>query len=186
MKKIYLLLIFCFGCLISFSQNTEIEKYKCNSIKINSQLEENIVVVEKEIKDNIWIKYQSINIKDKLSFVNNLPEGTYRIKSIKDKKITISNSLKLNCKDSSFDKTKIIKSINPNPNRGVFKLELEKTSNKNLTAIVYNSLGIVKEELKIESNNLTVDLSNLESGIYFISIYEGEKLLEIKNLIIQK
>lgn len=69
--------------------------------------------------------------------------------------------------------------IYPNPTSGITQVELENTEFEKIT--VFNSLGT----LVLESKNNTIDLSNFNSGIYYLEVTtnSGQKLL---NKLIKK
>lgn len=70
--------------------------------------------------------------------------------------------------------------ISPNPSNGKFAIELSSTgiSNNNKFAVkIYNVLGeqIYLSELKPLTHN-EIDLSNVPKGIYFVNVYNGDKI----------
>ncbi|MCD6112859.1 MAG: Omp28-related outer membrane protein [Bacteroidales bacterium] len=77
----------------------------------------------------------------------------------------------------------------PNPNTGLFTINLNSDFNKNLNLKIYNSLGIIVFE---QSNivlkgkySKNMNLNNLPNGVYFLNIY-NENINTIKKIIIQK
>jgi hypothetical protein len=71
-------------------------------------------------------------------------------------------------------------SIYPNPNSGDANINLELTSNENVTINVYNSVGQVvmsfnKGTLSAGVHTLNMDLSSLENGFYFVTVSAGEQ-----------
>ena len=71
-------------------------------------------------------------------------------------------------------------SLFPNPTSG--KLEVRGLSeNTNLT--ITNILGVVVRELNLKSRNSTIDLSDLDSGIYFISDNDDGNTHFVKKVI---
>jgi dienelactone hydrolase len=66
-------------------------------------------------------------------------------------------------------------SVIPNPNKGLFTLELESLNGSSPLISIYNTLGSIVEERKIETienetEQLSFNLNHLPSGIYFIRI----------------
>jgi len=70
--------------------------------------------------------------------------------------------------------------ISPNPSNGKFTIELSNSgiSNNNKFAVkIYNVLGVqvYLSELKPLTHN-EIDLSNVPKGIYFVNVYNGDKI----------
>jgi len=81
-------------------------------------------------------------------------------------------------------------SVYPNPNNGIFTLQINNKNTREYTVSISNSLGIVvfqKNHLLIDngSNAFTLNLSNLANGIYTLSVM-GTKNTFNQRLIIQK
>lgn len=82
--------------------------------------------------------------------------------------------------------------IYPNPARDQFKLTFNGNSAKNYEVKVTNAIGkVVKtipaEELKnAVSNNLVIDVTALPAGLYFYNLWNNDKMVETRRLIIQK
>lgn len=75
----------------------------------------------------------------------------------------------------SSDKNTADFTVIPNPNKGLFTLELESLEGSSPLISIYNTLGSIVEERKIETiqnetEQISFNLSNLPSGIYFIRI----------------
>ncbi len=68
----------------------------------------------------------------------------------------------------------------PNPTSGVLNLKLK---NNNVSQVfIYDSTGkiIYKRQFPIENNQLQIDLSNFNNGMYFIKIQEENRILSTK------
>ncbi|MCF8406010.1 MAG: T9SS type A sorting domain-containing protein, partial [Bacteroidales bacterium] len=79
-------------------------------------------------------------------------------------------------------------SIFPNPNSGMFNLELSGDRNEEISVRIYNSLSEVvfeKENIKVESSYIENFNLEVEQGIYYIRI-QGEELLINRKVIIKK
>ena len=76
-------------------------------------------------------------------------------------------------------------SIIPNPNTGIFKIEL--SSNENVPGTISILSPIGTEFKKIETTNkiTLLDLATLSNGIYLVVVMEGNKKV-VKKLIINK
>ena len=82
-------------------------------------------------------------------------------------------------------------SVFPNPSLGITNIVLNDLEGKNIKVKAHNILGkevkviyeglVMQEMLQIET-----DLSSLEKGIYFISVYEGHDALITDKLILDK
>lgn len=83
--------------------------------------------------------------------------------------------------DANLVESKISKfSIAPNPTNGMINIDLSEVAYGEIDFIVINSMGQVvrQESLNNKTGSLNADLSDLENGIYVISIItaEGDKL----------
>lgn len=67
-------------------------------------------------------------------------------------------------------------SITPNPFNDELTVNMEKPFVKNTNLIIYNSIGqiVFSDVLRAEQQSLNIDLSNLQSGIFTLVIYDGE------------
>lgn len=78
-------------------------------------------------------------------------------------------------------------SIHPNPNNGVFKLELDRNHEAPVKVVIYNTIGKLIETQSIQSNNgfdFSIDLSNQPAGIYIVQYSDG-KQISTKRVIVQ-
>ena len=76
-------------------------------------------------------------------------------------------------------------SLFPNPADDIVYLKMNGNSTSTIDISVYNTLGQkVKEFRKVASDNLSLNLSELNSGIYFLKLVEGENSVT-KRLIIR-
>lgn len=79
--------------------------------------------------------------------------------------------------------------IFPNPTDGKFQLTLNYEGNEKITAKVYDITGKVIEDIskelvrEVSSVTAHVDLKNPRSGIYFLRIQMGSKLLTKKIIV---
>ena len=71
--------------------------------------------------------------------------------------------------------------IFPNPSRTVFNVAVENTVGP-YRYRVFNSIGQLIRESEENKSNFTVDVSNLETGIYFFSI-SGDDIQEVQKVI---
>ncbi len=72
--------------------------------------------------------------------------------------------------------------IYPNPSSGKFRIELPKSSGKEMRVSILNTLGQVVSTRDLDtsisgSGSLAVDISDLVSGIYFVNIRSGDRML---------
>lgn len=58
----------------------------------------------------------------------------------------------------------------PNPTSGIFYLDISNTPDKTMTYRISDATGKVVSESKMETSTTSIDISQLPSGIYFISI----------------
>jgi hypothetical protein len=82
-----------------------------------------------------------------------------------------------------FKTNEVIFDIYPNP----FSGETTFHTNENLkdaSLIVYNSHGAVKEIENVSGQTFTFQRENLRSGLYWIKVVQGDKVIAIKKLVI--
>ncbi len=80
-------------------------------------------------------------------------------------------------------------SVFPNPNVGVFTIEINDMVDQELHLTIFNSLGKFIYSQNIETNgnaSKRIDLSSLSSGIYFIRIDTDSKKVYRSKIVIQK
>ena len=91
------------------------------------------------------------------------------------------------CTGIAQNNTDLSTIIYPNPNQGNFKIELNSLIPQNISIVITNSLGIqVYSENDITFNGKllkTIDLNNVPSGVYFISILNAGKSVVQKFLV---
>ncbi len=76
--------------------------------------------------------------------------------------------------------------IYPNPNEGIFNLNIKSTKGSNYIMNVRNSIGqtILSETVVANSNSIQqIDLSTYDKGIYFVSIENGDERLVRKVVV---
>ncbi len=71
-------------------------------------------------------------------------------------------------------------SIYPNPNKGKFFVQLGSDFNTNTKIEVYNVMGKRVYETLASNSKTEIDLSDLDQGIYFIRVMDGETILTQK------
>lgn len=66
-------------------------------------------------------------------------------------------------------------SISPNPTSHFVEIRFSKTTNNKVQLGVYNIQGklILNEERELQNNTIQLDISNLESGMYFLKVNDG-------------
>ena len=69
--------------------------------------------------------------------------------------------------------------VYPNPNNGVFNINYNTLTNKDVKLEVFDMLGnlIYNEELNKEIDNFNINLNGVSKGVYFIKLVSGEKIL---------
>jgi hypothetical protein len=74
--------------------------------------------------------------------------------------------------------------VYPNPSNGIFQLEINNSQNEKSEIHVYNVLGEIIFQSKIQSRDVgiksEIDLTNQPNGIYFVQINSGNKILTAK------
>jgi len=82
-----------------------------------------------------------------------------------------------------------VSEIYPNPASQSVSLDYQLTSNVTQASVkIYNLLGAEVKSANLENggNRLKIDISNLDNGIYFYSIYVNGDAYKTKKLIVQK
>ncbi|MCK5028233.1 MAG: T9SS type A sorting domain-containing protein [Bacteroidales bacterium] len=65
--------------------------------------------------------------------------------------------------------------IYPNPGTGLFKLEMNNISNGDYTVEVYDVIGKVVYKSNITESISNIDLTHMNSGLYYVSVNNGEE-----------
>ena len=77
----------------------------------------------------------------------------------------------------------------PNPNTGIFSINInENKMSDRLILLVYNQFGVALKSFTIYQTNLvTIDISNLQPGLYYTKLYCEKKIInsETKKLILK-
>jgi hypothetical protein len=83
--------------------------------------------------------------------------------------------------DGIEETEKVTLNIYPNPAKDNVKLNVQSSMFRVIK--IYNCLGMVIEEIEVNSSEVEVNTSNYETGIYFINI-EGKDFVRTERLII--
>ncbi|MGB0887445.1 MAG: T9SS type A sorting domain-containing protein, partial [Vicingaceae bacterium] len=83
------------------------------------------------------------------------------------------------------ESTRVEISIYPNPNKGLFKIDLGSFKNQNVSIQIYSLVGaIVYDKKEVETNGTyNLDLQDVEKGVYFVSVKSEEETI-IKKIVI--
>ncbi len=98
--------------------------------------------------------------------------------------VTYNGAVGLN--EKSFDNFNL--SVSPNPVNDMFVVKHTALESKNASIKVLNIVGSVVKEVRIENNETQtkVDASQLTAGIYFVSVYSNNVLIDSKKIIVSK
>lgn len=93
----------------------------------------------------------------------------------------LNQNLNVPNEESGFDI-----SLYPNPSTGVFYIDLEKSQEAS-SIVVYNYLGKSIKLIQVDQDrqNIQVDLNTAAAGVYFVSIFKGNRILETKKIILE-
>jgi hypothetical protein len=106
----------------------------------------------------------------------------YRLKQTDfDGRIVYSKIIEAN--NCFVDKAEIHVTLSPNPSNGIFNLSTNASQGQILSVGFYNSSG--KQIYYSENDNTTIDLSYLQSGMYF-GIFTTDKNSITKKIVIEK
>ena len=72
--------------------------------------------------------------------------------------------------------------ITPNPVQSYFFVEGQNIANVE----VFNSVGQSVEKLEANGNNVKIDASNYNEGIYFVKVMTSDNKMEIKKIVVSK
>lgn len=90
----------------------------------------------------------------------------------------VTNPLGIN--ENPFEKEII---LYPNPAKD--KLNLKWNNSNNISVIIYNSIGQELSTVFLSKQNETIDITNLQNGLYFLKIMNGSKV-GINKLVVEK
>jgi hypothetical protein len=97
--------------------------------------------------------------------------------------ITQSVSLCTNLSNVTFNNLTI--NIYPNPVDDFLNIDFKEINNNVITIQLVNTLGQVLIEEKTKNESVTLNLTNIVNGIYFIKVMENEKVLAFKKIVKQ-
>lgn len=84
-------------------------------------------------------------------------------------------------------KTKSYVKLYPNPAQDSIQLEFAEHTPDRINLLLYNSLGeIVLREDRVMNQLIKIDTSALVNGIYFLRLSEGEKIIGLTNIVINR
>ncbi|TCI84885.1 T9SS type A sorting domain-containing protein [Tenacibaculum sp. M341] len=167
--------------------NTNITN-KCNSLHSNgtSQRENGtstnkITAFEKALLNNNLKLAESILVqKEESKEIFNAFKGNYLL----DLYVAPLSEAKEN-NESLLTNKKDIVTIYPNPSSsGKFNVSIKnKIMGKNTQISIFDVSGKVLLTKPLNKNNQQINISNFSKGIYFIKVFEGNKVIETKRLI---
>jgi hypothetical protein len=94
--------------------------------------------------------------------------------------ITIQGEL-CNSISSSVDSKNQLK-IFPNPNHGLFQIEMPGNSAKR-SVLIYNVSGALIKTIETSAGKLEIDLQKEANGIYFIHVFEGDQNISVSKIV---
>jgi hypothetical protein len=104
----------------------------------------------------------------------------------------VSTKLDVQLRPLTYDAQDVVESgvlIYPNPSSGIFRIQLDKTPlHPDCSVQVINSLGKIVETVSLDCSNsgmITVNLSHLTEGLYFLKFNSGYRVF-LDKLIIRK
>lgn len=80
-----------------------------------------------------------------------------------------------------FEETNI--NIYPNPAKDIINIELENVIEGKV--VITNQMGQIVKEAKINSNGIILQIDDLSSGIYNVNIFDGNKTIHNKKIVIE-
>lgn len=168
--------------LISFSS-------KCNDgnsvllWQTASEINNDYFIIEKSKDGNLFNEIGTIKGAGnsssiiEYSFVDDEASETsyYRLKQIDfNGEYSYSNIIANKCDNKNFN-------IYPNPATNTLNINLDYSDNQSLTkAIIYNSIGQVIKEVKLTNKLNTINIENLENGLYHIQLQSDKQIITTK------
>lgn len=76
--------------------------------------------------------------------------------------------------------------IYPNPSKGVLNIDIKNSASKNNSMVIYDIMGKIIKQLELENSSDiidTINLKDLNPGIYFLKLKLGEKILSKKIIL---
>jgi len=89
-----------------------------------------------------------------------------------------------NVNEKKDDDTSIGMLISPNPNEGIFTLNLQDSETTSGKVTIFNSIGHSCYEIKIKDNSTKVNISHLPKGIYFVQ-YRNAQIKIVEKIVLQ-
>lgn len=137
--------------------------------------------------------YQWVNCSD-LSPINGQTSAEFTATSLGDFacKVSIGNCtqisecISITSLDSSVSINQFIKSdikVYPNPNNGQFTLELGKKPQGKLNLTISNTLGQIIHKQQLTRTTNTIDLANVEKGIYIMDLFSPTQSFKTRIVI---
>ena len=169
---------------ISLKSFTAFEQGKMNVVRWETATEKNVrtFLVEKSEDGQIWTKLGEIlpSASKKYSLNDENPFVTtyYRLKNIdNDARVDISNTVVVTRKSGKFALTNIA----PNPTHDNIEVKFETTENQEVTLRILDIFGKEITLQKVDAQNginaITVDMSSVVAGTYFVNINNGTSSL---------
>lgn len=124
------------------------------------------------------VNYQYYDASQKFPILNiNKSSLSSALLNFDDIRIDVNNNIYAGINEYTLDNAFV---IYPNPASNKVNIQLNKFNAA--TIEITNQLGQVVKSLQLESNNMTMDISDLNSGIYFVKT-TAENKISVKKLI---
>lgn len=178
---------------IANPQGTIVRLYSRSCVGTNStlaiQFDDSGAAVEcGRITEQIVLPVDALNV-----FNGQSPEGTwtFRIRDAVTGSFGTLNSASVNICSQTYtlgtdDFENIDFSLSPNPNKGTFNIQFESQSGSDIKVFVHDILGKSLYSNTFESTtsfNQNIQLSNVSSGIYLVTVIDGNRKT-VKKLIV--
>ncbi|MEM1324884.1 MAG: T9SS type A sorting domain-containing protein [Bacteroidota bacterium] len=100
---------------------------------------------------------------------------------------TLAESIRDKIENRQVEASNFHFSLSPNPASQQVKISAENTDNESFNLIIYNINGqiIKRKQLMLHSENPTIDVSHLATGIYYLQL-KNRTAVRVKKLIIQQ
>lgn len=119
--------------------------------------------------------------------IENIPNGNYIIGVTDDKGCTDTNSITIMVV-SSLPIDPIAEwgvSVSPNPGNGLFRITLNRIPSNPMQLQVFDQTGNILYTSNIVSEVTPLDLTLLPEGVYFLRVFDGEKIGSTKIVLIK-
>jgi hypothetical protein len=135
--------------------------------------------------DPFYASFWPLNVKwfvDATGFNCN-PTAKVAVVKTKTKSNQSNDKLAMSIGSAAFSSS--IK-VYPNPSNNVLNIDMNSISKTETEVTIHNTLGQAVYQAKSLNQHLVVDVSELPMGVYFVSIKQNERTIDVKKVVIER